>query len=126
LLDDLLAKEQCTVLDLNNSADEEPSHTALAEAITSGRGDVGLGIESTAQARGLGFVPLVEEQFHLVCLKSTLDTPATLALRTLLQDSAWQDTLNDLAGYRAIDSGQVQSLNTQLPWWTFKRSKKTN
>ena len=126
LLDDLLAKEQCTVLDLNNSADEEPSHTALAEAITSGRGDVGLGIESTAQARGLGFVPLVEEQFHLVCLKSTLDTPATMSLRTLLQDSAWQDTLNDLAGYRAIDSGQVQSLNTQLPWWTFKRAKKTN
>lgn len=126
LLDDLLIQEQLTINDLNSGSDEEPSHTALAEAITSGRGDVGLGIESTAHARGLSFVPLIEEQFHLVCLKSTLDTPATLALRHLLQGVAWQDTLNGLAGYQAIDSGHVQSLNTQLPWWTFKRAKKTS
>jgi putative molybdopterin biosynthesis protein len=124
LLDDLLAKEQLSILDLNSGTDEEPSHTALAEAITSGRGDVGLGIESTARARGLGFVTLIEEQYHLVCLKSTLDTPATMALRTLLQDITWQKTLNSLEGYTAMDSGQVQSLNTQLPWWTFRRAKK--
>lgn len=123
LLEDLLAQDQLSTADLNNWPDEEPSHTALAEAITSGRCDVGLGIESTAQARGLHFVPLVQEQFHLVCLKSALDTPATLALRTLLQDPAWQQILNALPGYQAHDSGQVQSLSEQLPWWTFKRAK---
>jgi len=126
LLDDLLAKDQLTHADLNNWPDEEPSHTALAEAIASGRCDVGLGIESTARARGLGFVPLVEEQFHLVCLKSALDTPATQALRTLLQNATWHAALNTLPGYQAQDSGQVQSLRQQLPWWTFKRAKKTS
>ena len=126
LLDDLLANDQLTAHDLNNGPDEEPSHTALAEAIASGRADVGLGLESAARARGLHFEPLVQEQFHLVCLKSALDTPATLALRQLLKESAWCDTLNTLPGYQARDSGQVQSLREQLPWWTFRRAKKTS
>ena len=126
LLDDLLRQDHIQPNALNSSAEEEPSHTALAEAIASGRGDVGLGIESTAVARSLGFVPLVREQFHLVCLKSALDTPATQALRTLLQAPTWHEVLNALPGYAAQDSGQVQSLNQQLPWWTFRRTKKVS
>ena len=124
LLDDLLAQEQFTVQDLNNWPDEEPSHTALAESIASGRCDVGLGIESTARARGLGFVPLVQEQFHLVCLKSALDTPATQALRHYLQDGAWAQVLSSLQGYSPESCGEVLSLSKRLPWWTFKRTKK--
>ena len=125
LLDDLLAEVRLGLDDLNNLPDEEPSHTALAEAIASGRCDVGLGIESTARARGLGFVPLVQEQFHLVCLKSALDTPATQALCALLQEASWTQVLNTLPGYQTENSGQVQSLSQQLPWWTFKGTKNT-
>jgi putative molybdopterin biosynthesis protein len=125
LLDDLLDQAKLSLNDLNALPDDEPSHTALAEAIASGRCDVGLGIESTARARGLGFVPLLHEHFHLVCLKSALDTPATQALRDLLQDNTWRDVLNALPGYAAQSSGDVQSLSTLLPWWTFKQSKKT-
>jgi molybdate-binding protein len=125
LLDDLLQQAQLNVNDLNNWPDEEPSHTALAEAIASGRCDVGLGIESTARARGLGFTPLVEEQFHLVCLKSALETPATQALRELLQSPQWLSMLNSLPGYQAQASGQIQSLSQILPWWTFSKQKKS-
>ncbi len=125
LLDDLLTQSGLCTQDLNNWPDEEPSHTALAEAIASGRCDVGLGIESTAKARGLGFVPLVQEQFHLVCLKSALETPATQALRNLLQTSAWTHTLQQLSGYQTHHSGEVQSLRHHLPWWTFKHPKKS-
>ena len=126
LLDDLLMQAGLSIDHLNNWPDEEPSHKALAEAIASGRCDVGLGIESAAQARGLGFVPLAQEQFHLVCLKSALDTPATQALRQLLQTSLWQTSLGMLAGYAPHHCGQVQSLRQQLPWWTFKRTKKAH
>jgi len=125
LLDDVLEQAQLTLSDLNALPDDEPSHTALAEAIASGRSDVGLGIESTARARGLGFVPLLQEHFHLVCLKSALDTPATQALRDLLQERAWRDVLNALPGYAAQSSGDVQSLSALLPWWTFRKTKKT-
>jgi putative molybdopterin biosynthesis protein len=124
LLDDLLAQAELSIQDLNNWPDEEPSHTALAESIASGRCEVGLGIESTARARGLGFVPLVREEFHLVCLKSALDTPATQALRDFLQDTTWQQALNTLPGYQTQHSGEVQSLSKRLPWWTFQRTKK--
>jgi putative molybdopterin biosynthesis protein len=125
LLDDLLAQAQLKLVDLNHLPDDEPSHTALAEAIASGRCDVGLGIESTARARGLGFAPLVQEEFHLVCLKSALDTPATLALRQFLQAHTWQQVLNSLPGYQTQHCGEVQSLSKRLPWWTFKRTKKS-
>jgi molybdate-binding protein len=124
LLDDLLAQAKLNLEDLNNWPDEEPSHTALAEAIASGRCDVGLGIESTARARGLGFVPLVQEEFHLVCLKSALDTPATQALRDFLQEASWQQALNSLPGYQTQHGGEVQSLSARLPWWAFPRAKK--
>jgi molybdate transport repressor ModE-like protein len=126
LLDELLKEAHFTAQDLNNWPDQEPSHTALAEAIASGRCDVGLGIESTARARNLGFIPLIHEQFHLVCLKAALDTPATQALRQLLQSALWQSTLSALAGYEPHHSGEVQSLRQQLPWWTFKRTKKAH
>jgi len=124
LLDDLLAQAQLNIHELTNWPVEEPSHTALAEAIASGRCDVGLGIESTAHARGLGFVPLVQEAFHLVCLKSALDTPATEALCHFLQDPTWQLVLNALPGYHTHHSGEVQSLSKRLPWWVLPRAKK--
>ena len=124
LLDDLLAQDKLALADLNNLPGDEPSHVALAEAIASGRCDVGLGIESTAKSKGLGFVPLMQEHFHLVCLKSALDSPATVALREVLQSAEWHNTLNAWAGYQTDHSGEVQSLSALLPWWTFKRAKK--
>lgn len=124
LLDDLLAQDKLALADLNNVPGDEPSHVALAEAIASGRCDVGLGIESTAKSKGLGFVPLMQEHFHLVCLKSALDSPATVALREVLQSAEWHNALNAWAGYQTDHSGEVQSLSALLPWWTFKRAKK--
>ncbi len=125
LLDDLLQQAQLDSASLSCSADAEPSHTALAEAIAAGRGDVGLGLESTAHARGLDFVALTQEHFHLVCLKSALETPSTQALRVLLRETEWLSQLNALSGYQSDHSGEVQSLRALLPWWTFKRAKKS-
>lgn len=123
LLDDLLAQEKVNPADMPWTQHDEPSHTALAEAIASGKCDAGLGLESTALGKGLGFVPLVQEHFYLVCLKSTLDTPPMQALRTMLQTNEWAQHLTSLSGYSSDQSGQVQSLRTLLPWWTFKRTK---
>jgi putative molybdopterin biosynthesis protein len=123
LLDDLLARENLTSHDLPMVGVDEPSHAAVAEAVASGQCDAGLGLQSTAQSRGLGFVPLVQEHFHLVCLKSALDSPAVAALRALLQHADWQAQLARLAGYAPDQCGEVQSLRAVLPWWTFRRQK---
>ena len=52
----------------------------LVDAVASGDADVGLGTEYTARIQGLGFVPLTDERYLLVCLKSALEqAPVLLA-----------------------------------------------
>jgi putative molybdopterin biosynthesis protein len=102
----------------------EDSHLAVAAALASGAADAGPGIEAAAQAFGLGFVPLIDEDYFLVCLKDALDHPAVLKLRAALEADAWARALQGLAGYAPDRSGQVLSLTQALPWWHFRQPKK--
>jgi putative molybdopterin biosynthesis protein len=120
LLDDLMQEQHIGPELLQGYQTLEPSHAAVATAIASGRADVGLAIESAALAAGLDFVPLVTEKYWLACLKTALDTAAVLALRKLLISQDWQATLGAMSGYKANQTGQVQSLSRELPWWKLK------
>jgi putative molybdopterin biosynthesis protein len=118
LLDQWLQSMGLTGAALRGYEQEESSHAAVAACIAAGQADVGLGIASAAQAQGLDFVPLTQENYWLVCLKSALDTPPLLQLRQVLQSQGWQKQLTTLAGYdREPDCGQIQSLKVRLPWW---------
>lgn len=123
LLDALLAEQSLRPDDIRGYDDVEPSHTAVAHAVLSGQADAGLGIEAAARARGLDFVPLVTEDYHLVCLKDALDEPPVAALRALLATSACQATLAALPGYQPEHCGSVRALTRVLPWWRFARPK---
>ena len=102
----------------------EDSHLAVAAAVASGLGDCALGIEAAARSFGLDFVPLVEEDYFLVCLAETLEQPAVQALRQVLRQPAWAQALATLPGYRAAHAGQVLSLTRALPWWQFRTPRK--
>lgn len=123
LLDDLLAQAGLDALHIAGYTRDEPSHTAVAQAVAAGTADVGMGIELAARARGLGFVPLLQERYHLACLKASLDQPATQALRTLLQTPAWHAQMATLAGYTPLHCGEVLAMSRVLPWWRFARKK---
>ncbi len=123
LLDELLAQDALAPDTLGGYTRCEPSHAAVAQVVASGQADAGLGLESTARHAGLGFVPLLLERYHLACLRSALDQPATQVLLELLRSSPWQHELGTLVGYETADSGEVQSLNALLPWWKFKSKK---
>jgi putative molybdopterin biosynthesis protein len=97
----------------------------VANCIASGQADAGLAIESAALSSGLDFVPLVSENYWLVCLKSALDSPPVLALRKHLGSPEWQTALQDMLGYQANQSGNVHSLSKELPWWALKPRKAT-
>ncbi len=101
----------------------EDSHLAVAAAVASGAADTGLGIEAAAAQFGLGFVPLIEEDYYLVCLRDALEEPAVQLLRQLLQGPAWRQTLAEVPGYGAGQGGQVLSLTKALPWWHFRSPK---
>lgn len=98
----------------------EDSHVAVAATVAAGAADVGLGVAAAAERFGLDFVPLLDEDYYLVCLKDRLDTPAVQRLRQQLADRAWARTLWGLAGYApAARPGEVLSLTQALPWWRF-------
>ena len=122
LLDQLLAEAGIAASGIAGYASQEPSHLAVAQAVASGAADAGLGIEAAARGKALGFVPLIDERYHLVCLKSELDSLAVQALRGALQSQAWQCILSSLPGYSAAraKSGEVLSLSAVLPWWRYR------
>lgn len=125
LLDELLAQAQLSPSALAGYEDTESSHTAVAQAIAAGSADVGLGIEAAALARGLDFVPLLTENYHLVCLKSALGEPAIQALQSVLRGADWHARLRALAGYQVQKNvaGEVLSLRQTLPWWNYRTVK---
>lgn len=123
VLDELLAQAGLGPAEVPGYERTEPSHAAVAQAVAAGSADAGLGLEAAARARGLDFVPLVHERYHLVCLKSALTQAPTEALLGVLRSAAWQRKLAALPGYEPADSGEVLSLSQLLPWWTFRKKR---
>ena len=124
-LEELLAQQQIDPTGIHGYATQEPSHAAVAQAVASGAADAGLGIEAAALEKGLDFIALVRERYHLVCLKSALEQPPVKALLQALQSPAWAATLAQLPGYSAegAQSGQVLSMRALLPWWQYRQAK---
>jgi putative molybdopterin biosynthesis protein len=91
--------------------------------VAGGRADATFGTEATARARGLGFVPLVQENYFLVTLQSSLAHAHVATLLALLGSPAWRQTLDAIPGYAADRSGEVLSLRKVLPWWNYRLPK---
>jgi molybdate-binding protein len=117
LLEELLSQDGLSSADLNGFDREESSHAAVAQAVASGDADVGLGTEYTARIQGLGFVPLTDERYLLVCLKSALEQAPVQNLLRLLHSTRWQQRLQSMAGYLPDHPGEVAAMKRLLPWW---------
>ena len=124
LLDEMLAAARLRPADIRGYEHAEPSHAAVAQSVASGAADAGLGIEAAARSRGLDFIPLLQENYMLVCLKAALEQPPVQALLEVLRSPAWQQQLSALPGYEPAACGQVLSLRRELPWWEFGRAKR--
>lgn len=127
LMDHLLAEAGLDASSIAGyAAHHEDTHVAVAAALAQGEADVGPGVEAAARDAGVDFVPLADEDYYLVCLADSLDTPAVQALRTLLAAPAWARTLGTLGGYAPSPrAGQVLSLTRALPWWHLRAKRAT-
>lgn len=123
VLDELLDRAALNYADIRGYEDTETSHAAVAHAVAAGQADAGLGIEAAALGAGLDFIPLIDERYHLVCLKSALVQPGIQALLKLLKTRAWQDTVEHIPGHSAVQSGQVLSMRQVFPWWNYRQRK---
>lgn len=72
------------------------SHNAVAAAVAQGRADWGVAIASVAEAYGLGFLALTEEQYDLACRADTVRSPALAAFLDLLGTPEAAAALRDL------------------------------
>jgi putative molybdopterin biosynthesis protein len=96
----------------------ENTHVAVALCIASGVADVGVGVEAAALEFGLRFLPIVEENYFLVCLKENVGLPSIARLRAVLTDAPWRKILANLPGYQPSPAaGELLVIEEALPWW---------
>lgn len=86
---------------------EEFTHMAVAVAVASGLADTGLGILSAADALGLDFVPVADEQYDLLMLRSFYESDAGATLLAVLRSEEFKTTMQSLGGYDTGATGEV-------------------
>ena len=69
------------------------NHNAVAAAISQGRADWGVTLDTIAGNAGLGFLPLQEEHYDFVVPKSRANRPGVVAFRSLLLERVTRDAL---------------------------------
>ncbi|PIC80862.1 hypothetical protein CSV75_03500 [Sporosarcina sp. P18a] len=107
LLDEQLRLAGITTCSITGYDDEELNHMAVAARISSGQADVGVGIEKTAQLINVDFIPLIQEQYDLVLIK----TPENEQLRGLivetLNSASFKEKLAAIGGYDLTKTGTI-------------------
>ena len=117
LLDELLARERIDPDAIDGYRYEEANHLAVAAAVAAGAVDAGFGIQAAATGKSIDFVPLVVEDYFLVCPRENLENAAAREIAALLSAPAWRERLAQLPGYSASGAGEVLSPRAALPWY---------
>jgi putative molybdopterin biosynthesis protein len=79
------------------------SHNAVAAAVAQGRADWGIAIESVAGLYGLGFLPLMPEDYDFLLVEQRANRPAVAAFLAALRDPAVRARIQAL-GMRPAES----------------------
>jgi putative molybdopterin biosynthesis protein len=79
--------------------DALPTHGAVADAVATGRADVGPGVRAAAAARGLDFLALGHERYDLAIPRSVFESKALRPLLDALHDSAFRREAGRFPGY---------------------------
>jgi len=69
------------------------NHNAVAAAVSQGRADWGLTLETIAHNSGLGFLPLRDERYDFVVPKSRANRPGVVAFKKLLKEPSTREAL---------------------------------
>jgi putative molybdopterin biosynthesis protein len=86
---------------------EVRTHTAVAEAISQGKADLGLGLHAAARQFGLDFIPLFEERFDLAFLKEEVLNPSLSSLLDFISSVEFRRLAMKLDGYQTVHSGDA-------------------
>lgn len=96
---------------------EEPTHLSVAATVASGTADCGFGLRAAAERFDLSFVPLIVEDYFIVCRAAALESPVIKALIEVLKSENFRRLMDAVPGYASTDSGEIVSLRRTLPWY---------
>lgn len=117
LFDQLLAAQGLYPDQIAGYEDPEFSNDKVAEAVQSGRAQVGFGLRMNAEQHGLAFVPLTREAYYLALRKNDQTAPWMGALLALLADPAFARRIEALPGYTAAEPSGILTPQEALPWF---------
>ena len=106
LLDYELERAGIDAAALSGYAREEPTHLAVAAAISAGRADCGLGVQAAARAFGLDFVPIAREPYDLVLERATAESERLAPLWALMDTAEFRNAVEALGGYDTNEMGR--------------------
>ena len=107
LLDYLLKQNGIEPSQIKGYDREEITHTSVAAAVASGTADAGMGILAAAKIYGLGFIPLVQEQYDLVVAEETMNHPEYARLMEVMKSDEFAQRLEKLGGYQFNNPGEI-------------------
>jgi putative molybdopterin biosynthesis protein len=86
---------------------EETTHSGVACLVASGQADVGVGVKAAAQRLGLGFIPLYQERYDLICLGKTAKSPVWQQLLDVLRSPGFIQAIHQQKGYDTSLTGKI-------------------
>lgn len=89
---------------------EMTTHMTVASAVLSGSGDVGLGIQSSAQAMGLEFIPVGDEEYDFAISTEFLKNEEIMKFIEVLQSKEFNEKIMKLGGYTIEEPGRIISI----------------
>jgi len=104
-LDQQLNRNHIESSKIQGYQNEVATHFQVAEAIQSGRVDVGLAVLAAAQQKNLDFVPLFEERFDIIIPDHQYSQPSLTPILESLNSARLRNRIASLWGYRSQDTG---------------------
>jgi putative molybdopterin biosynthesis protein len=108
LLDYKLSKLRLRPARISGYEREEFTHMAVAVAVASGLADCGLGVHSAANALGLDFLPIEQEDYDLVFRRDFYLSDAGQALVVAVRSDDFREAVARLGGYHTRRTGTVK------------------
>ena len=115
LLDLLLRRAGIDSSEVAGYEQGEYTHAAVAAYVASGMADAGFGVETPARQFKLDFIPMQSERYFLLCHERSLDTTFLQRTLALMRDERYQQAVDAMPGYEAVDTGRITTLAEAFP-----------
>ncbi|WP_205650912.1 helix-turn-helix transcriptional regulator [Ectobacillus funiculus] len=107
LLDEQIRIRNMSPKEIQGYHNEESNHLSVATAVAQGLADVGVGIEKEAKIVAVDFIPLIQEHYDLVILKSDEQESLIQTMHKILNSTEFKNKISCIEGYDTARTGSV-------------------